>query len=195
MVCKKCGNEIAEGSRFCTVCGEQVNDGFQAGTENFNANANNNYGQYNNNASDNQNAGGYYYQQQSGAPYYGEQPYSCAPQVNDKAPSLKDYLKWILLYPLWNFIPGVGFIIYILVCFKHAFDTTNKAKSNFFKAMLVSQAITIGITVIMMIIFFSIVGEFATSVPEVFEEIDPNFFFEYSENIPYSDSFIRIFGR
>ena len=82
----------------------------------------------------------------------------------------------MLLYPLWNLIPGIGFVIYIIVCIKYALDTSFTARANFFKATLITMLISIAMAVVMFIVFFGIAGA-ATAVGFSFlEELDPSLF-------------------
>ncbi len=184
MNCKFCGEIIDEGAAFCTNCGakieaqysegvnEQVNsenaqsfnnsyyNGYENPQENYSQQYNNGYSQYNP-------------EFQGNAPWY--------PPVNDKAASVKDYLKWMLLYPLWTLVPCVGFLIYIVVCFKYAFDDSFKARSNFFKAMLITMAVSIGIAVAVFIFMFTVLGTFMVSEFSGFEELYPEIYHEFMD--------------
>ena len=224
MNCKKCNAPIAEGSLFCSECGERVvyqervnnqteyNSAENANsynTNNVNYQNNTNYqnnsaygkgadyqnnNNYQNNAGygNNENysqyysAGGAYnnngYQQYQGAPYGN-------PVENDKAPTIKDYLKWMLLYPLLNFIPGVGFIIYFALCIKHAFDTSNKGRSNYFKAILITMAATLAVTIVMMILIFGVLGFAVDTGMEIFKEVYPEIFDESYGGLPSPEIF------
>ena len=146
-------------------------DGFNNGAYysggNFNGFNNNQYQNNTQNMGFNPGNAGYPPQ---GTPYYWQSP------VNDKAAELKDYLKWMLLYPLLNFIPGIGFIIYIAFCIKFAIDDTYKARANFFKATLIAQIIGIVIAVLIFVVMFAIMGA-ATAVGFSFlEGTDPSYF-------------------
>lgn len=185
MICKYCGFNVPENDRFCSNCGADlyaaeapaaaalVNEPVQNAGGEY-AQNNTAYGYYADNQAgyyaNNQQNGGYY----AGAPAGNPQGY-WAPPVNDKAPPLKDYLKWILLYPLLNFIPGIGFIVYIALCIKNAADNTYTARSNFFKAMLISQAIGFGIAIVFFVVMMVI-----TTVAGValFDEMDPSVFMD-----------------
>lgn len=175
MICRNCGFENAEGTRFCVNCGAPVqeNNGAQ---ENFNYSHQNNNGQPN----------GYYQQNPDVNPYYGNYP----AQPNN-TPSVKEYLKWMILYPLLNFIPGIGFIVYILFCVKFAFDDSYKARSNFFKAMLVSMVIGIGIAVIMFVVMFSVLIAVEGSAFAVLEELDPDFFMDEGHFLNVAGIFMK----
>lgn len=196
MICRKCGETIEDNALFCTNCGEktvkadspeQNNAGYQENVSKGEAPAQDNYGYQNNfnagaNSAPSQDAGFY---SAPGAPYGQNTPYSNGapwyPPINDKAASVKDYLKWMLLYPLWALIPGVGFIIYLVVCFKYAFDETFKARSNFFKATLITMAISVCFAVVMCIIMFGVVGGLVSSGMDTFSEMYPELYEEFAE--------------
>ena len=187
MICKYCGFDIPENDRFCSNCGAEVKAETPVNeapvneeTQNFNNGYNGNntaYGNYQ------EPQGAYYSSQPGNGGFYAGNPAQSsqgywAPPVNDKAPALKDYLKWMLLYPLLNFIPGIGFIIYIAFCIKFAIDDTYKARANFFKATLIAQIIGIVIAVLIFVVMFAIMGA-ATAVGFSFlEEMDPSFFMD-----------------
>lgn len=182
MICKNCGFQVPENDRFCSNCGAEVRTEtpVNESAENVNGDfAKNNtaYGYYSSNQD------GYYGNQQNNGGYYAGNPAGnpqgyWAPPVNDKAPGVKDYLKWMLLYPLWNLIPGVGFIVYLVLCFKFALDTANKAKSNYFKAMLIAQVISIAVGVLMVVVMFAFLSIVEGSFLGALEELDPDFFMD-----------------
>ncbi len=74
--------------------------------------------------------------------------------VDNSSPSVKDYLIWMLVYPLLNLIPFIGTVIYLVFCFKFAFDKSYTARSNFFKATLICLAISMAISVILFVFSF-----------------------------------------
>lgn len=201
MTCKNCGFDIPGNDRFCSNCGAEVKEEMPVNEtpvneapQNLNGtNGGNNtaYGNY-------QEPQGAYYGNQPGNGFYAGNPVQppqgyWAPPVNDKAPSLKDYLKWMLLYPLLNFIPGIGFIIYIAFCIKFAIDDTFKARSNYFKAVLVAQIIGIVIAVLIFAVMFTIMGAAAATGFSFLEEIDPSFFMD--ENYYLQDFMSVIFVK
>ncbi len=152
MNCTNCGSPIENGVAFCTNCGAKVPDGAAnnaQGQQNasYNYQANAGYG----NAPQGNNYGGYdpYMNQAPQQPQYTS-PYYQNPA--DKVPTTGEYIKWMFLYPLFNLIPIAGFIIYIVMCFKNAFDTSYKARANYFKAMLILWAISIGISIVIGVI-------------------------------------------
>lgn len=187
MTCKNCGFDIPENDRFCSNCGAEVKaeipvseNPVNEAPQNFNGtNDGNNtaYGNY-------QEPQGVYYGNQPGnGGFYAGNPAQPSqgywtPPVNDKAPSLKDYLKWMLLYPLLNFIPGIGFIVYIAFCIKYALDDTFKARANYFKAVLVAQIIGIIIAVLIFVVMFAVMGAAAATGFSFIEEMDPSFFMD-----------------
>ena len=179
MICKYCGADVPENDSFCSNCGAEMKTETPLNENPVNEAAQNFNNGY---AADNTAYGAYYGNQQNGGYYAGNlaqapQGY-WAPPVNDKAPALKDYLKWMLLYPLLNFIPGIGFIIYIAFCIKFAIDDTFKARANYFKAVLVAQIIGIVIAVLIFVVMFAIMGAAAAAGFSFLEEMDPSFFMD-----------------
>lgn len=204
MICRFCGVEIPENDRFCSNCGAEVavqhlvsetpaekNEQTGNGASNqTNTPYGNNGEQQNGYFYGGQNPGGFYAGTPAGAP----QGY-WVPPVNDKAPTLKDYLKWMLLYPLLNFIPGIGFIVYIVFCIKYALDNTFTARANYFKAVLVAQIIGIVIAAFIFIFMFGFLGFFVDSVFTGLEELDPSFFMDEGFFMEEFNQFIRIFAK
>ena len=173
MICKNCGFDIPENDRFCSNCGAEVTvqppvNEAPVNDAQTNAPQGDMYGS-------GQNA--YYGNQNNGSGFYAGNPQGYwAPPVNDKAPEIKDYLKWMLVYPLLNLIPGVGFILYIAFCIKYAIDNTYKARANYFKAVLVAQLIGLAIAVLICIFMFGILTFFVDSVVTGVQDFDPSFF-------------------
>lgn len=207
MICRICGFENAEGSRFCTECGtafEQENVQTAESTVNAEAGTSENMGAAYETYSDNvgaQTDGGAYYNQQNtennqsyygNAGYYQQPPYGgySAPADSNRVATVKDYLKWMLLYPLLPCIPVVGFIIYLVLCIKNAFDSSFKARANFFKANLIVIAISVGVAILLCMIIFPILVFMTDSVATTLQDMDPSIFadgnFEY-----YLDMLIR----
>ncbi len=181
MTCKKCGNLVADGQLFCTVCGERAEvtkaadsprtEGGYANSGNMNySSQNGGYQGYQGNPDMNYSNNGYY---AAGAPQYMQY------NINDKAPTVKDYLKWTLLYPLTMLVPGIGFIIYIVICFKFAFDNTYVGRANFFKASLIAQAVALAVSAVVFIFIFIIFGSVAFTGIEMMEELYPEIFNEF----------------
>ncbi len=187
MICKYCGFNVPENDRFCSNCGAEVKAEAPVNENPVNEAAQD----FNNGYAANNSAYGAYYSNQQNGGYYGggsadnTQGY-WAPPVNNSAPGVKEYLKWMFLYPLWNLIPGIGFIIYIAFCIKYAIDNTYTARANYFKATLIAQIIGIVIAVLMFIIMFAAVGT-ATAVGFSFlEGMDPSVFMDEFYNEVYS---------
>lgn len=144
MVCKNCGKEVKEGTKFCTDCGAPVQPEPQA-----------TYSRPNYQQPPQQQ-----YQQQYAQPY---QQYNQPYQANNSAPvtSVGKYILWLIL----STIPTAGFIIMIVF----ALDKTDKNRANFGKAMLITQICGIAVGIITLIVLavlgFSvsdeIAGEFA----------------------------------
>ncbi len=199
MNCVRCNAPLEEGAQFCSECGERVavqvnrsapSDFSSSAQPDFAANENGNayYGANNGNYQSNVNNGSYSQYSDAGSAYgnnayqqypnYSSSPYGY-PTENNKAPEVKDYLKWMLLYPLLNFIPGIGFIIYVVICIKHAFDNQNKGRSNFFKAILVSMIASIVVMAVVMIVIFGVLGVAVGTGLEYFEEMYPEVFSEF----------------
>lgn len=147
MVCKNCGKEVKEGTKFCTDCGAPVQPEPQA-----------TYNQPNYQQPPQQQ-----YQQQYAQPY---QQYNQPYQANNSAPvtSVGKYVLWLIL----STIPTAGFIIMIVF----ALDKTDKNRANFGKAMLITQICGIAVGIITLIVLavlgFSvsdeIAGEFANDL-------------------------------
>ena len=147
MVCKNCGKEVKEGTKFCTDCGAPVQPEPQA-----------TYSRPNYQQPPQQQ-----YQQQYAQPY---QQYNQPYQANNSAPvtSVGKYILWLIL----STIPTVGFIIMIVF----ALDKTDKNRANFGKAMLITQICGIAVGIITLIVLavlgFSvsdeIAGEFANDL-------------------------------
>lgn len=147
MVCKNCGKEVKEGTKFCTDCGAPVQPEPQA-----------TYNQPNYQQPPQQQ-----YQQQYAQPY---QQYNQPYQANNSAPvtSVGKYILWLIL----STIPTAGFIIMIVF----ALDKTDKNRANFGKAMLITQVCGIAVGIITLIVLavlgFSvsdeIAGEFANDL-------------------------------
>lgn len=144
MVCKNCGKEVKEGTKFCTDCGAPVQPEPQA-----------TYNQPNYQQPPQQQ-----YQQQYAQPY---QQYNQPYQANNSAPvtSVGKYVLWIILSAMYP----AGFIILIVF----ALDKTDKNRSNFAKAMLITQVCATVMSIIVLIVLAvlgvsvsdDIAGEFA----------------------------------
>lgn len=147
MVCKNCGKEVKEGTKFCTDCGAPVQPEPQA-----------TYSRPNYQQPPQQQ-----YQQQYAQPY---QQYNQPYQANNSAPvtSVGKYILWLIL----STIPTAGFIIMIVF----ALDKTDKNRANFGKAMLITQICGVAVGIITLIVLavlgFSvsdeIAGEFANDL-------------------------------
>lgn len=147
MVCKNCGKEVKEGTKFCTDCGAPVQPEPQATYTRPNY----------------QQPPQQQYQQQYAQPY---QQYNQPYQANNSAPvtSVGKYILWLIL----STIPTAGFIIMIVF----ALDKTDKNRANFGKAMLITQICGIAVGIITLIVLavlgFSvsdeIAGEFANDL-------------------------------
>lgn len=147
MVCKNCGKEVKEGTKFCTDCGAPVQPEPQS-----------TYSRPNYQQPPQQQ-----YQQQYAQPY---QQYNQPYQANNSAPvtSVGKYVLWLIL----STIPTAGFIIMIVF----ALDKTDKNRANFGKAMLITQVCGIAVGIITLIVLavlgFSvsdeIAGEFANDL-------------------------------
>lgn len=188
MNCKFCGEYVENGAAFCTNCGAKIEAVNEGSVNNFGNTQENsqyfngvNYNGYGNSAENFENRG--MYSENQG--YYQNNPYDQGnqgywqPPVNDKAASVKDYLKWMLLYPLWALIPGIGFFIYLVLCFKYAFDTGFKARANFFKATLITMAISVGIAAVIFILMFTVFGAFVATEFSTFEDMYPELYEEF----------------
>ncbi len=171
MFCRKCGNPVYDGQLNCTVCGEAVTQtGNQASYNNGGFYSDNMYSQPNN---------GFRAVPSSNNGFYaaGNQMYPGA-NMNDRIPEVKDYLKWTLLYPLAMLIPGVGFIVYLVISLKFAFDKTYIARANFFKATLIAQLIALGAALLVFIFVFAVFGSAVFAGFDMLDEVYPEIFNE-----------------
>ncbi len=145
MVCKNCGKEVKEGTKFCTDCGAPVQPEPQA-----------TYSRSNYQQPPQQ------YQQYDQS-YQHYNPYNQPGQADNFAPvtSVGKYVLWIILSTMFP----AGFIILIVF----ALDKTDKNRSNFAKAMLITQVCATVMSIIVLIVLAvlgvsvsdEIAGEFA----------------------------------
>ncbi len=159
MICRNCGTLIPDGNLYCSECGERVFPYEKTEPDP---------------ASETEPPTEPY--EKGGYP----PPYSFEPPVKDKAPTVKDYLKWMLLYPLLTFIPGIGLIIYIVICVNHALDKTNVARANFFKATLISFVISIAVVAVVVIIFFALFAGLVASGASLYDDVYSDIFNEFA---------------
>lgn len=146
MVCKNCGKEVKEGTKFCTDCGAPVQPEPQAtySRPNYQQPPQQQYQQYD----------------QS---YQHYNPYNQPGHADNFAPvtSVGKYVLWIILSTMFP----AGFIILIVF----ALDKTDKNRSNFAKAMLITQVCATVMSIIVLIVLAvlgvsvsdDIAGEFA----------------------------------
>ena len=162
MICTKCGAVLADDALYCTNCGEKVFT-FEKTEPDPMGDPEKTYEPY-----------------ERGSYPPPPPPYSYEPPVNDKAPTVKDYLKWILLYPMLTLIPAVGLIAYVVICINHAMDKTNVARSNFFKATLITYLITIVAVAVVAILFFSLFAGLVAGGVSAFEGAYSDIFNEFA---------------
>ena len=178
MICRNCGFENAVGAQFCENCGAAVTAETAEKNKEYYSDYRNADGQH----------GGYYQNQSANHTYYSD--YSPSSQT-EKSPTVGEYLKWMLVYPLLNLIPGIGFIVYILFCVKYAFDGNYKARANFFKAILLSSLVGIALIVVIVWLIIFIFGAVAGIGVSVLDEVfDPSLFSDGSFE-HYFELFIR----
>lgn len=145
--CPNCGNIFEDNANICPRCGMQY---IEAQPANDNVSYQN---QDYNGAYQNQSYNGSYYQ-------YGQQPYQQyqQPVQSGDSMTLGSWIGTILLTNLFG-------LISIILLFVWGFsDTTPIAKKNYCRAMLIYQAIMIGLAIILFIIIFAI----GFSVSDVF---------------------------
>lgn len=198
MICRKCGFEIPEGAAFCSNCGEKVfyyeehepiKEEFKEEPHKEEPYREEPYREepYREEPYREEPYREEPYREEPyrEEPYreepYREEPYRepysggtypppYNPPVNDKSPGLKEYLKWMLLYPLLMFIPGIGALAYFVICIIHALDKSYVARANYFKAILISQLIAFAIVGVIMFLIFVVFGSLVTSGISFFEE-------------------------
>ncbi len=155
MNCPNCGYQISDGSAFCLNCGLKLTGQSQGAGPQPSAQAPS-------------------HQAPSAAPFqgYAPNPYPSAPQVivnnpdpADRVPSKGDYIVWMLIMPLLNLIPIIGNLAFIIMVFVRAFDTSFKARANYFKAILTIWLIFLIIGLIggIIIAILAVTGVFAFS--------------------------------
>lgn len=147
MYCPHCNSENPEGVKFCTHCGNQMensvsnNNTNQAYNQNYNQNYNQSYQQPNYNQAQP-------YQQ----PVYVQQP---AANTEEEHMTVGG---WIGVFCI-NLIPFVGTLIYIIMMFVWAFGSTpKKSLKTFAKAQLLMMAIALVLVIILFIIIFAVVS-------------------------------------
>lgn len=122
MICNKCGNEVMEGQKFCSICGNKIESNVQQpNSQSFETNIQNNNGQYrqnNNSSQNNYNRMNYSNLQNNNQNYQGIQ----VPKVD---------LKKISLEPL-DIMFLVGAIVAVLSLFMTWVDV-GIAKANGFQ--------------------------------------------------------------
>lgn len=132
--CPNCGNIFEDEANICPRCGMQY-------IEAQPVNNGNTYQDYNNS--------GIYGQQYNQQPYGQYQQYGVPVQSSDSM-TLGSWVGTILVTNLFG-------LISIILLFVWGFsDSTPIAKKNYCRAMLIYQAIMIGIAIIMMIFIFSV---------------------------------------
>lgn len=135
--CQNCGNIFEDEANICPRCGMQYIE-----AQPVNSTDNNTYQGYSSNNP---------YGQQYNQPY-GQQPYQpyAAPVQSSDSMTLGSWIGTILLTNLFG-------LISIILLFVWGFsDSTPIAKKNYCRAMLIYQAIMIGISIIMVIIVLSV---------------------------------------
>ena len=167
MICSSCGFDNPDGALYCTGCGAPLSAESRQETQASNAEI------------PGQNT---YYSQQAGnfnsTGYSQQPPYGYAPYINDKAASVRDYLKWMLLYPLINLIPGVGTIAFILLCLKFAFDSSFKARAAYFKAVLIVQLVIIAAIAALFVLAMPVLVFLFDSAVSAVQDFDHSFFYD-----------------
>ena len=175
MICRSCGNNMPENEQVCRYCGTN-NEPY---TNNTGYTGNNGYA--NNTSYTNQ--GSYTYGQYNYG--YNTPPYTGGyPVQNNNAPTTKDYLTWMLVYPLINMIPVVGTIIYLVFCVNFAMDKSNQARASYFKAVLITMGIGIAVTIVMAIFMFIFMEAAFDELEEVVPELEEEFELVYSRIRP-----------
>lgn len=170
--CNKCGSLVSGDGVFCPNCGEKLDSAVDLGKPSTpvsdvmpvaptTTNTTGTYGTtnsiptYNTTASPN---GGY----QGQVPSYGQ------PVVTPVNTTEMTVGQWVLTI----FLSGLG-IIGLILLFVWAFGSdTPTSKKNYARAMLIWQAIAVGLIILFYIVMFACIGAAAGGLTEFFEEIE-----------------------
>lgn len=153
--CTKCGNFMMEDERFCPNCGENAQLPPDAAVpaapvempqQNYNSAP-----QYNNTP------------QYGGAPQYNAPPQYIMPQ---EEMSLKKWVGTIVVTTFFGLISLVFLFIW-------GFGEGPESRKNYCKAMLITMLISLGVGILMWIIFSAIIFG---SVSAVLSELDPSYY-------------------
>lgn len=169
--CTKCGNFMMEDERFCPSCGENSQLPPDANATVVNAaeqpQQNNGYAQqqYNNGYAQQQYNG---YQQQPNNVYQQQPnngvPYYAAPQSQPQQEEMT-LKNWVLTVIVTTFFG----LISIVFLFIWGFGDGPESRKRYCKAMLIAEAISLGIGIIFSILFSSvimaIIGGIASEMP------------------------------
>ncbi|MCR4780113.1 MAG: hypothetical protein K5876_03355 [Ruminiclostridium sp.] len=141
--CTKCGNFLMDDERFCTRCGENVSNIAPDQPQYVNAS-----GQAN-------------YQQQPGAPVPPPPQYNYAQPVA-KPKEEMSLGSWVGVIIVTTFFG----IISLIFLFVWGFGDGPECRKNYCKAMLIVEAISIGLAIIAMIVFGGIFGVIMSSLTD-----------------------------
>lgn len=163
-VCPKCNTLVTGEGAFCPSCGEPLPAAVQLDKQPQSSSVQFNAGQ--NAAPQSDAQPGYSVPQSNTIPNYGSSSaqYSAAVQpTNNSEMTLGQWVGTVIL-TTW-----FGIISLILCIVWGVSDTTPIAKKRYCQAMLIIQAISIVVSIIFTIVFFSIMS---AAIPEIVEAID-----------------------
>lgn len=160
--CTKCGSFLTDNDRFCPGCGENAPQ--QIASDNAFASSSQQYGNY--------------------APPPAPAPYTpnSAPQYNPYQVPEEEMTvgKWLLTI----FVTSLG-CIGLIFLFIWGFGDGPKARQTYCKAMLIWMAIAVGITILMYVFMFAVLG---VTMSEIMNKYD---YSSYAAISSFLGSFIK----
>ncbi|MGN1111104.1 MAG: zinc ribbon domain-containing protein [Oscillospiraceae bacterium] len=168
--CNKCGSLVSGDGVFCPNCGEKLDSAVDLGKPSTPVSdvmpmapttTSNTTGTYGTTNTTNTTGVGSY---QGQIPSYGQPVVQVTP-VNNTEMTVG---QWVLTI----FLSGLG-IIGLILLFVWAFGSdTPTSKKNYARAMLIWQAIAVGLVILFYIVMFACIGAAAGGLSEFFNEIE-----------------------